>query len=134
MKYLPYQCASISCNEKKDFNSVPKLGPTPPQLPHPSQKYHQTTPTNALPLKRWTLEKWANYKPILQDLMKFLKVKIVVRLFPKINVHNLLWEKICRFFQFPIKRLTLKHIKPFDQENSTVSQFLGWNRFVVFAH
>ena len=43
MKYLPYQCASISCNEKKDFNSVPKLGPTLPQLPHPSQIYHQTT-------------------------------------------------------------------------------------------
>ena len=56
--------------KKKDFNSVPKLGPTPPQLPHPSRKYHQTTPTNALPLKWWTLEKWADCKPI-SDLMKY---------------------------------------------------------------
>ena len=73
MKYLPYQCASISCNEKKDFNSVPKLGPTPPQLPHPSQKYHQTTPTNALPLKWWTLEKWADCKPMPNQMLDLVK-------------------------------------------------------------
>ena len=88
MKYLPYQCASISCNEKKkDFNSVPKLGPTPPQLPHPSQKYHQTTPTNALPLKRWTLEKWADCKPI-SDLMKYLYQKVKIARFFSKNEHS----------------------------------------------